>query len=342
MVLGPGLQNVPVPSFFRETFLVGDFVVQPYRSFIIVLTIGLFILTWWLIFHTSFGMQLRAVSRNRGIASCCGIDDKKINAWTFAYGSALAGAAGVMLAGFKTVSPSMGTPFVIDGFLVVVMGGVGSLFGTLGSAVILGEVQGWVASLLNDVLARAIVFGVIIVVIILRPQGFVLPSGALTMQLLTRNNLQLAAYGLFIVVVMLLPLFMDVFWLNRMSKYLVFGMLGIAISMSWGYAGILNLGQGLFFGFGAYMLAMSLKLASPTSLQQGSADEPVPGLHAVDVGAGRAHRPLLHQPGFVPLDSLQRTVVRRGHGGWSCPRSSPSFWVTRCSAPGLRASMLRS
>ena len=89
----------------------------------------------------------------------------------FAYGSALAGAAGVMLAGFKTVSPSMGTPFVIDGFLVVVMGGVGSLFGTLGSAVILGEVQGWVASLLNDVLARAIVFGVIIVVIILRPQG---------------------------------------------------------------------------------------------------------------------------------------------------------------------------
>ena len=48
---------------------------------------------------------------------------------------------------------------------------MGSLFGTLGSAVILGEVQGWVASLLNDVLARAIVFGVIIVVIILRPQG---------------------------------------------------------------------------------------------------------------------------------------------------------------------------
>ena len=95
------------------------------------------------------------------------------------------------------------------------------------------------------------------------------------MQLLTRTNLQLAAYGLFIVVVMLLPLFMDVFWLNRISKYLVFGMLGIAISMSWGYAGILNLGQGLFFGFGAYMLAMSLKLASPTSLLQGS-DEPVP------------------------------------------------------------------
>ena len=64
-------------------------------------------------------------------------------------------------------------------------------------------------------------------------------------------------------------------WLNRIAKYLVFGMVGIAVALSWGYAGILNLGQGLFFGAGAYMLAMSLKLASQTSLQQGS-DKPVP------------------------------------------------------------------
>jgi urea transport system permease protein len=70
-------------------------------------------------------------------------------------------------------------------------------------------------------------------------------------------------------------LVLEPFWLNRIAKYLVFGMLGIAVALSWGYAGILNLGQGLFFGAGAYMLAMSLKLASPTSLQQGS-DKPVP------------------------------------------------------------------
>lgn len=84
-----------------------------------------------------------------------------------------------------------------------------------------------------------------------------------------------SAYAAFIALIMLAPLFMDPFWLNRVAKYLVYGMLGIAIALSWGYAGILNLGQGLFFGAGAYMLAMSLKLASPTSLQQGS-DKPVP------------------------------------------------------------------
>ncbi|WP_340117808.1 urea ABC transporter permease subunit UrtC [Pelagibius sp. 7325] len=90
-----------------------------------------------------------------------------------------------------------------------------------------------------------------------------------------RRLLEIAAYGLFIVVVLAMPAFMDAFWLNRIGKYLVYGMLGIAISLSWGYAGILNLGQGLFFGLGAYMVAMSLKLQSYTSLQQGS-DTPVP------------------------------------------------------------------
>ncbi|KPU94922.1 urea ABC transporter permease subunit UrtC [Variovorax paradoxus] len=84
-----------------------------------------------------------------------------------------------------------------------------------------------------------------------------------------------AAYAIFLALVALAPLVLDGFWLNRLAKYLVFGMLGIAVAMSWGYAGILNLGQGLFFGLGAYMLAMSLKMASPTSLQHGGAN-PVP------------------------------------------------------------------
>ncbi len=93
--------------------------------------------------------------------------------------------------------------------------------------------------------------------------------------MVTKRTLDVAAYAIFIALIMAAPLVMDAFWLNRVAKYLVFGMLGVAIALSWGYAGILNLGQGLFFGLGAYMLAMSLKLASPTSLAQGS-DTPVP------------------------------------------------------------------
>src|SRR5713226_5240353 len=90
-----------------------------------------------------------------------------------------------------------------------------------------------------------------------------------------KRRFEIAIYLAFFAFIMCAPLVLEPFWLNRIAKYLVFGMLGIAMAISWGYAGILNLGQGLFFGLGAYMLAMSLKLASATSLQQGS-DRPVP------------------------------------------------------------------
>ena len=169
--LGPGLQNMSVPSFLSEVFSIGGVTVQPYRSFIIILTICLTLLTWYLLYKTSIGIQLRAIMRNPQIAAACGIDVKRISALTFAYGSGLAGVAGVLLAGFKTVTPSMGAAVVVDGFLVVVVGGVGSLLGTVLSAALLGQINGFFAILSNDIVARAIVFGVVIALILIRPNG---------------------------------------------------------------------------------------------------------------------------------------------------------------------------
>jgi urea transport system permease protein len=73
----------------------------------------------------------------------------------------------------------------------------------------------------------------------------------------------IAAYVVFFGLVFALPFFLNSFWTNRIATYLVYGICAVGISMSWGYAGILSLGQGLFFGIGAYMLAMSLTLAVP-------------------------------------------------------------------------------
>ena len=169
--LGPGLQNMSVPNFLSEVFDVGGITVQPYRSFIIILTALLTALTWFLLQKTSIGVQLRAIMRNPQMAAACGIDVKRVSALTFAYGSGLAGVAGVLLAGFKTVTPSMGSAVVVDGFLVVVVGGVGSLLGTVLSATMLGQINGFFAILSNDIVARAIVFGVVIALILIRPNG---------------------------------------------------------------------------------------------------------------------------------------------------------------------------
>jgi urea transport system permease protein len=169
--LGPGLQNVSVPAYLQGTFAIGGSEINRYRTFIIVVTAILALTTWFIIYRTSLGTQVRAIIRNPKMAAACGIDVTRVNAMTFAFGSGLAGIAGVMMSGFKTVFPDMGTSMVVDGFLVVVMGGVGSLLGSVLSAGILGEINGLVAAETNDILARAVVFGVVIAIIVLKPKG---------------------------------------------------------------------------------------------------------------------------------------------------------------------------
>src|ERR1700733_8317437 len=169
--LGPGLQNVSVPPVLQGTFMIGDAEINRYRAFIILVTAVLTAVTWLIMYRTSIGTQARAIIRNPKTAAACGIDVARVNALTFALGSGLAGVAGVMMSGFKTVFPDMGTPMVVDGFMVVVMGGVGSLLGSVFSAGLLGEINGLVAAGTNDIIARAVVFGVVITIIILKPKG---------------------------------------------------------------------------------------------------------------------------------------------------------------------------
>ena len=169
--LGPGLQNVSLPEWLGGTYGIAGSQISVYRSFIILVSVALAALTWGLMYRTSFGMQLRAIMRNPQMAAACGIDTARINALAFAYGSGLAGVAGVLMAGFKTVFPDMGTPMVVDGFLVVVMGGVGSLIGSILSSAILGQINGLTAAVSNDIIARAVVFAVVIAIIVWRPKG---------------------------------------------------------------------------------------------------------------------------------------------------------------------------
>lgn len=169
--LGPGLQNVTIPAALQGAISIGHVEINAYRAFIILVTLVFTAITWAVLFRTPAGTQVRAIIRNRQMAAACGINVERLNALTFAFGSGLAGVAGVMMSGFKTVFPDMGTPMVVDGFLVVVVGGIGSLLGSVISAGMLGEINGFVASWSNDIVARAVVFGVVILIIVAKPTG---------------------------------------------------------------------------------------------------------------------------------------------------------------------------
>ncbi|MBP0583452.1 MULTISPECIES: urea ABC transporter permease subunit UrtB [Labrys] len=169
--LGADLQNVPVPVELQQTWHLLGANIPVYRAFVFGVAVLLGAATWWLLYRTRFGSQLRAVSVARNTAAACGVNDKKVNALAFAYGCGLAGVAGVLVSGFKTVSPDMGTSYVVDAFLVVVAGGVGQLLGTFAAAGILGEVQSFVATWLNDVYGRTVLFAVVILILLFKPQG---------------------------------------------------------------------------------------------------------------------------------------------------------------------------
>jgi urea transport system permease protein len=142
-----------------------------YRLFILAVALSLFFVTWAILRYTSFGLKLRAITQNRAIASSFGINTGRVYRLTFAYGAGIAGLAGALVSPLKSVSPEMGTTYVVDAFMVVVLGGTQSLMGTLASSGILGELTGFLAYLSNDTIAKAVVLLAIVVLIRFRPQG---------------------------------------------------------------------------------------------------------------------------------------------------------------------------
>lgn len=168
---GSSLKYVKLPSYLATNLEIFGVVVPVYRLLIIAVAIALLVFTLYAMHRTEFGKRLRAVTQNKEIAQCYGINASQVYAWTFAYGAGLAGIAGALVAPLKSVSPDMGTSYVVDAFLVVVVGGVGSLVGLLVASGILGELQSWISFVLDSTLARAIVFLAVIVMIRFRPEG---------------------------------------------------------------------------------------------------------------------------------------------------------------------------
>jgi urea transport system permease protein len=142
-----------------------------YRIFVLALALILFAVTWYVFQRTQFGLKVRAIRQNRDIASAFGINSGRVYRMTFAYGAGIAGIAGALVSPLKSVSPEMGTTYVVEAFMVVVMGGVQSLLGTLAASGILGELTGFIAFYSNDTIAKALTLVAIVVLIRFRPQG---------------------------------------------------------------------------------------------------------------------------------------------------------------------------
>ena len=169
-----GAQNVEVanPSFLSGGVEVINGVVFPYsRIAIIIFVVGVVISIWMLLQKTSLGLQVRAVTQNREMASCMGISTYKVDMYTFGLGSGVAGLGGLALSQIGNVGPELGQLYIVDSFMVVVLGGVGNIAGTVAGALSLGIFNKFLEPVAGAVLGKIIVLVLIIVVIQKRPQG---------------------------------------------------------------------------------------------------------------------------------------------------------------------------
>jgi urea transport system permease protein len=175
-----GAQNVKVanPSYLSGGIEVFHGVVLPYnRIAIIMFVVFVVISIWMLLQKTSLGLQVRAVTQNREMASCMGISTHKIDMYTFGLGSGVAGLGGLALSQIGNVGPELGQLYIVDSFMVVVTGGVGKIAGTVAGALGLGILNKFLEPVAGAVLGKIIVLILIVILIQKRPQGLFAPKG---------------------------------------------------------------------------------------------------------------------------------------------------------------------
>ncbi|WP_208245580.1 urea ABC transporter permease subunit UrtB (plasmid) [Rhizobium sp. T1470] len=170
-IFGPTNREVRNPSWMSGAFELAGLSITWNRLWIIVFSMAVFVTLLMLLKRSAFGLQMRAVTQNRRMASSMGIRTGWVDAFTFALGSGIAGMAGVALSQIDNVSPNLGQSYIIDSFMVVVFGGVGNLWGTLVGALSLGVVNKFLEPFAGAVLGKILVLVLIILFIQKRPRG---------------------------------------------------------------------------------------------------------------------------------------------------------------------------
>lgn len=169
-----GAQNVQVrnPTWMSGAVTVfGDLVLPHNRIVIIAFAAAVVLAVWLILTRTRLGLLIRAVTQNRAMADCLGVPTPRLDMLAFGLGAGIAGLGGCALSQIGNVGPDLGQGYIVDSFMVVVLGGVGQLAGTVYAAVGLGEVNKFLEPYAGAVLAKIMVLVFIILFIQKRPQG---------------------------------------------------------------------------------------------------------------------------------------------------------------------------
>ena len=175
-----GAQNVEVanPSWLTGGVTVlGNLVLTYNRMVIIGFALGVVGVVWLVLNFTRLGLFVRAITQNRRMADCVGVATGRVDMLAFGLGSGIAGLAGVALSQLGNVGPDLGRAYIVDSFMVVVLGGVGQLAGTVVAALGLGALNKFIEPFWGAVIAKIVILLIIVLFVQKRPQGLFAPKG---------------------------------------------------------------------------------------------------------------------------------------------------------------------
>jgi len=170
-LLGGHYKSISEP--LAGVFTVFGVDVSAWRTVIVLTTVAIVAGTWLFLARTSIGLQVRGSLENPSLARACGISTTTLYAFTFAFGAALAGLAGALIVPLYQLSADIGTRFLVQAFLSVMLGGVGTFEGPVLGAAAVGGMAAGLPWLVIPVLADPLVFVIALIIVKLRPQGFI-------------------------------------------------------------------------------------------------------------------------------------------------------------------------
>lgn len=265
-IWGKAPQNFEMPDILVGAMELGPIFYPKYKLFLIGAGLLIAVLVWLAFRFTEFGLIIRAGAQDAGAVRLMGIDISNYFTGVFAFGSILAGVAGVLAGPFLNVTPEMGNSILLIAFIVVIVGGLGSFKGSAVAALVIGVVQSLTEVFVPE-LTGFTVFLLLILVLIVRPQGLfgeynirqhatkVKFDENITPVELTDPR----ALGL-IAILAVLPLgagrFYSTFLLALLTLMFAWALLALSLDLVLGYIGLLSFGHAAFWGLGAYATAL--------------------------------------------------------------------------------------
>jgi branched-chain amino acid transport system permease protein len=253
------------PPWLRAFVRIGEARIARFDLYLIAIGPLVLGLLWLLMWRSRFGMLVRAATENRQMVAALGVNEKRLFSAVFALGAALAGLGGVLSLPAGSANLQIDLTVVVEAFVVVVVGGMGSLPGAFLASVLIGVLQAF-GIVFFPRITLVLVFSVMAVVLALRPQGLLGRRGtdaapAEVFTVVRPAGLAAKLFGLLALgVAVLLPLAVGQFWVGVLTEAAISVLFAASLHFAMGPGGIPSFGHAAWFGIGAYAAGLSLRL----------------------------------------------------------------------------------